>query len=145
MERHSYRIVLSDLPETLRKPSLSTNFPYQEIRWNCGILCSDYKRKKYLIKVSVSNFIFLENSLYIDGPRSPFNKKSCTKSNNPNIKTKKCPSGFICKTNSVEERSDDKVIKGVCRINKQEGKTWCKTYKWFVMFQNQHIKFQTWQ
>ena len=87
---------------------------------------SSTKEKKSLIEV---NFVFLENSLYIDGPRSPFSKKYCTKSNNANIETIKCPSGFICKTNSVEERSDDKVIKGVCTIDKQEGKTSCKTHK----------------
>ena len=31
-ERHSFRIVSSDLPETMRKLCFSTKFPHQEIR-----------------------------------------------------------------------------------------------------------------
>ena len=40
MERHSFRIVSGDSPETMRKLCLSTKFPHQEIRWNYGILRS---------------------------------------------------------------------------------------------------------
>ena len=40
VERHSFRIVSGDSPEAVRKLCLSTNFPHQEIRRNCGILCS---------------------------------------------------------------------------------------------------------
>ena len=34
MERHSFRIVLGDSPETMRKLCLSTKLSYQKIRWN---------------------------------------------------------------------------------------------------------------
>ena len=37
---HSFRIVLDESLETLRKLCLSTTFPHQEIRWNYGILRS---------------------------------------------------------------------------------------------------------
>ena len=46
MERHSFRIVSGESPETIRKLYLSTKFPHHEIRWNYGILRSDYKNKK---------------------------------------------------------------------------------------------------
>ena len=32
LERHSFRIVSDDLPETMRKLCLSTKFPHHEIR-----------------------------------------------------------------------------------------------------------------
>ena len=34
------RIVLGDLPETMKKLCLSSKFPHQTIRWNYGIFCS---------------------------------------------------------------------------------------------------------
>ena len=40
MERHSFRIASGESPETMRKLRLSVKYPYQEIRWNCGILRS---------------------------------------------------------------------------------------------------------
>ena len=40
MERHSFRMLLGESPETMRKLCLSTKFPHQEIRWNYGILRS---------------------------------------------------------------------------------------------------------
>ena len=42
MERHSFRIVSGDSPETLRKLCHSAKFPHQEIRRNYGILCGGY-------------------------------------------------------------------------------------------------------
>ena len=39
-ERHIFRIVSGDLPETLRKLCLSAKFPHQEISWNYGNLRS---------------------------------------------------------------------------------------------------------
>ena len=39
-ERHIFRIVLDDLPETMRKLCLSAKFPHQEIKWNYRIFCS---------------------------------------------------------------------------------------------------------
>ena len=41
VKRHSFRRVLGDSPEIMRKLCLSTKFPHQKIRWNYGILCSD--------------------------------------------------------------------------------------------------------
>ena len=41
VERHSFRIVSGESPETLRKLCLSTKFQHQEIRWNYGIFCGD--------------------------------------------------------------------------------------------------------
>ena len=38
MERHSFRRVWGDSPETLRKLCISTNVPHQKIRWNYGTL-----------------------------------------------------------------------------------------------------------
>ena len=35
-------MVLGDSPETMRKLCISTKFPHQEIRWNFGILRSEY-------------------------------------------------------------------------------------------------------
>ena len=35
-------MVLGDSPETMRKLFISTKFPHQEIRWNFGILRSEY-------------------------------------------------------------------------------------------------------
>ena len=40
VKRHSFSIVSSDSPETMRKRCLSTKFSHQEIRWNYGILRS---------------------------------------------------------------------------------------------------------
>ena len=40
VERHSFRTVLCDSPETMRKLRLSKKLPYQEIRWNYSIFCS---------------------------------------------------------------------------------------------------------
>ena len=40
MERHSFHIVSSDYPETMRKLCLFTKFPYQETRRNYCIFCS---------------------------------------------------------------------------------------------------------
>ena len=40
VERHSFRVASSDLPETIRKLCLSTKFPDHEIRWNNDILRS---------------------------------------------------------------------------------------------------------
>ena len=40
VERHSFHIVSSNLPETMWKLCLSTKFPHQEIKWNYGILHS---------------------------------------------------------------------------------------------------------
>ena len=42
MEGHSFRIVSGDLPETMRKQHLSTKLKQQEIRWNYGILRSEW-------------------------------------------------------------------------------------------------------
>ena len=41
MKKHSFSIVLSNLPETMWKLCLSTKFSHQEIRWNYGIFHSD--------------------------------------------------------------------------------------------------------
>ena len=38
-----------DLPETLRKLCLSTESPYQKIKWNYGISCSGIDWKKRYI------------------------------------------------------------------------------------------------
>ena len=38
--RYIFRIVSGGSPETIQKLCLSTKFPYQEIRWNYGILRS---------------------------------------------------------------------------------------------------------
>ena len=40
VERHSFGIVLCDLPETMQKLRFSTKLPHQEIRWNYSIFCS---------------------------------------------------------------------------------------------------------
>ena len=40
VERYSFRIVLGESPETMRKLCLSTKFPHLEIRWNYSILRS---------------------------------------------------------------------------------------------------------
>ena len=40
VERHSFRIVSDETPETMRKLCLSTKFPHQKIRWNYSILPS---------------------------------------------------------------------------------------------------------
>ena len=45
MERHSFRIVLGHLPETMGKLCLSTQFPHQKIRWNYGILRRELNSK----------------------------------------------------------------------------------------------------
>ena len=57
VERHSFRRVLGESPETLRKLCLSTKFPHHEISWNFSILRSEnetqiriqslYKRLKW--------------------------------------------------------------------------------------------------
>ena len=39
-ERHSFRVVSGDSPETMRKLYLSQKFPHQKIRENFGILSS---------------------------------------------------------------------------------------------------------
>ena len=41
VERHSFRIVSGDSPETVWKLCLSAKYLYQEIRWNNGILRSE--------------------------------------------------------------------------------------------------------
>ena len=46
VQRHSFRIVSGESPETLRKLWLSTKFPHHKIRWNYGILRSAWKRKR---------------------------------------------------------------------------------------------------
>ena len=43
VERHSFRIVWGESPETMRKICLSTKFPHQ-IRWNYGVFRSDHFR-----------------------------------------------------------------------------------------------------
>ena len=48
VEGHSFRIVLGDSPETMRKLCFSTEFPQQEIRWNYGIFHSDTNIKKHI-------------------------------------------------------------------------------------------------
>ena len=60
MERHSFRIVLGDSPETMQKLCLSTKFPDQKIRWNYGIL-QIYTTKKTEKKKLEFNFIKLES------------------------------------------------------------------------------------
>ena len=40
LERHNFRVVLGESPETMRKLCLSTKFPHQEIRWNYSIFRS---------------------------------------------------------------------------------------------------------
>ena len=40
LDRHSFRRVSGDSPETVQKLYLSTKFPHQEIRWNYGVLHS---------------------------------------------------------------------------------------------------------
>ena len=60
MEKHSFRIVLGDSPETMQKLCLSTKFPGQKIRWNDDILHS-YTTKKTEKKKLEFNFIKLES------------------------------------------------------------------------------------
>ena len=40
VEAHNFRRILVESPDTLRKLSISTKFPHQEITWNFGILHS---------------------------------------------------------------------------------------------------------
>ena len=47
VEMHSFRIVLTKVPKTMRKQCLSTKSQYQEIRWNYGIL-RKFMEKKWL-------------------------------------------------------------------------------------------------
>ena len=45
-----------DSPETMRKLGLSTKFSHQEIRWNCGICCSNSHLMSYpLLHVTLFN------------------------------------------------------------------------------------------
>ena len=44
MERHSFRTVSGESPETMRKLCLS-KFPHQEIRWNYDIFRSAYFKR----------------------------------------------------------------------------------------------------
>ena len=46
MKKHSFRIVLDEPPETMRKLCLSAKFPHQEIKVNYGILHSDIDLNK---------------------------------------------------------------------------------------------------
>ena len=60
-ERHSFRIVLGESPETMRKLCLSAKFPPQEIRWNYGIFRSEtdfFKRKLFLRKSFLKRFFY---------------------------------------------------------------------------------------
>ena len=52
VERHIFRIVSGDSPETMRELCLSTKFPHQEIRCNYGIFCSaiSCKMNSYFMK-----------------------------------------------------------------------------------------------
>ena len=58
-ERLSFRRVSGESPESLRKRFLSTKFPYQEIRWNCDILCS------VLFETFKIKFIFIGYFLWV--------------------------------------------------------------------------------
>ena len=60
MERRSFRIVSGESHKTVRKLCLSTKFPHQEIRWNCGIFCSVGKNlfnTCFSKKMSVSDYL----------------------------------------------------------------------------------------
>ena len=59
--RYSFRRVLDELPETIRKLCLSTKFPHQEIWRNDGILRSENER--YFKTSKLTNFIFSKKSL----------------------------------------------------------------------------------
>ena len=50
-ERHSFRIILGDSPETMRKLCLSGKFLHQEIRWNYGIFRSGMNEDWPYVKV----------------------------------------------------------------------------------------------
>ena len=42
MESYTFRMVSGDLPETMQKLCLSSEFPHEEIMWNYGILLSSF-------------------------------------------------------------------------------------------------------
>ena len=62
VERHSFRIVSGDSPETMRKLCLSTKFPYQEIRWNYGFFRSGLGITLSVTPLSKSLFILLKRN-----------------------------------------------------------------------------------
>ena len=57
MKKHSFRIVLDESPDTMRKLCLSAKFPHQEIKVNYGILCSDIDlNKQHGLKCTKGNY-----------------------------------------------------------------------------------------
>ena len=58
VEKHLFRIVSGESPETTRKVYLSIKFPYQEIRWNYGIFCfTDFKKSSNLLFLSLVTIV----------------------------------------------------------------------------------------
>ena len=53
-----------DLPETLRKLYLSTKCPYQKIRWNYGISCSEIDWKNRYIAALGYEISEKDNSIH---------------------------------------------------------------------------------
>ena len=59
VERHNFRIVSGDSPETMRKLCLSTKLQHQEIKWNYGIFRSANLQKfhrKLVISIAPKDF-----------------------------------------------------------------------------------------
>ena len=72
-ERHSFRIVSGDSPETMRKLCLFTKFPYHEIRWNCGILPRELHWKTlilYCMKIKRFGIFFKYYNIFFS-PKIP--------------------------------------------------------------------------
>ena len=65
VERHSFRIVLGNLPETLRKLCIYAKFPHQKIRWNYGILNKD----SFSIHASAYKFFITDKLVNLHGSK----------------------------------------------------------------------------
>ena len=62
MQRHGFRIVSCESPETMRKLCLSTKFPHYEIRWNYGIFC----RALHAIRFAIQTLLWSLEVVILD-------------------------------------------------------------------------------
>ena len=62
-ERHSFRIVSGELPETMQKLCLPTKFPHQEIKSNCSIFFTVWEMK-WIVQMWWFRFVWLDYKVW---------------------------------------------------------------------------------
>ena len=62
VERHRFRIVWGESPETMRKLHLSRKFPHYEIKWNYGIFHNECKWPEAALRRCFSEKVYCEDA-----------------------------------------------------------------------------------